>query len=1377
MNISRVVDSISKKPSDPDSHFRMRIAAIEGDSLVFGMLRPYKDRREGVDFSRFVMRGVRTRIDDFAIAGDTIRMNIDELSCTERSGWRVADLRAHPLTIARSAVCLDDVEIRSEGSALRVPSIRLIGERGLWRDFSEFSDSVSMNITMRSSRVTTDLVGQFVPAVRGWGVALDNVGAFTRGVLAALSGGVESARMLDTNFAFDFSSRGLPHLETAEFDARLSTFDTVCEDIESLVRSVTGQEPSRRIMAVLERMGALSLTGGATGKLSDFAATGRVFSLAGEADLEARVTGCVIDGRISSPRFDLGRVLARDDLGAVAGSFTVATNLGADGAPMARTLHGNIGSLGFRSYTYRGLEVAATLGGDRVTADITVHDPNLEADMKAMLDRTGGVADYTVDLDLRHLDLVATHLNSADSVSMISGRLRARMSGTGLDDANGRVELLSAAYRSQRGSVETTGATLEARSGAAGKSLTLRSEFVDAEARSRTGYRDMMTYLGHFLQRYIPMQGLAGGGASRTPNKLPARVAPEEVASPGATSNYSIVSLNVKDPERLMKTLAPSATIAPGAEARFMFNPYTGAFSLSAASEFVEWGGVLAADISLTADNAADSLVVHLAGSDLYTRRGYVSRFEIHGGSKVSQRLDVALDGRKWHVAADSVNFARGRTVLENMRFFSTDTPGERLSATGIVSASAGDTLHVRLDRFDLAPLGGFLPRDIGRDIEGLATGRLDVAALLSNPRIDADVALRGLAAGGHRAPALRFVSHPERSGGGRFRLSDEFLDFDYLSGTLSADGGIDAVLRLDNVDASLLDPLLGGILDHTSGKTSARLTIDGTLRAPQIDGSIDVSNFETTVSYTGARYGVAAARLTVDNSILVLPRTAVTNSLGGEGDLEMRIDVSNLRNIAVEIEAHTRAMLAFDTGPGDSEAFYGRVFATGSVGIRADRMATRIDISARTDAGTQFHLPLNAKSNVSWADFVVFADSHIAPDTTNVLARKRLVYERRLAENTGVAGSVRRSKPLELNLTASITPAAELHMLIDPNLGPGITGRGEGVIGMKINPQSDLFTMTGDYNISSGRFEFSMMDVFNKTFEISPGSTLRWSGAADDALLSVDASYRVRTSLLPLVGEGSLLRSGRSVPVDCIIRLRESLSEPEITFDIALPSADAEARQIVAGAMNTQELKSMQFLSLLTTGSFATDNSITGQSANAGVMATGAVGFDILTNQLNNFLSSEDYAIYFRYRPQDNFASSQVEAGFSTQLWDNRLQLEIEGNWVDDRAATTVGVGGPGTPGTSEAASNLAGDVSLTWVIDRAGNLRLKVFSQTIDRLNETRGLRLNETQGLQESGLGIYYKKDFDTFGDIFRRKKPNFVADSITVARPKHQRRNNK
>ncbi len=202
MNISRVVDSIrAGRPSNPDSRFRMRIMGIEADSLTFGLFRGDRKRRDaGVDFSRFIMWNIRADIDDFAIAGDTVRMEINSLEGTERSGLHIENLSAHPLVVSRGAVTLDNVNLLSRGSVLRLPSIRLLSAERVWSNFGEFTDSVSMGITMRSSRVTTDLVGAFVPAVADWGIVLDGVSLHTRGILDGLAGAVESARTLGSSF-------------------------------------------------------------------------------------------------------------------------------------------------------------------------------------------------------------------------------------------------------------------------------------------------------------------------------------------------------------------------------------------------------------------------------------------------------------------------------------------------------------------------------------------------------------------------------------------------------------------------------------------------------------------------------------------------------------------------------------------------------------------------------------------------------------------------------------------------------------------------------------------------------------------------------------------------------------------------------------------------------------------------------------------------------------------------------------------------------------------------------------------------------------------------------------------------------------------------
>ena len=62
-------------------------------------------------------------------------------------------------------------------------------------------------------------------------------------------------------------------------------------------------------------------------------------------------------------------------------------------------------------------------------------------------------------------------------------------------------------------------------------------------------------------------------------------------------------------------------------------------------------------------------------------------------------------------------------------------------------------------------------------------------------------------------------------------------------------------------------------------------------------------------------------------------------------------------------------------------------------------------------------------------------------------------------------------------------------------------------------------------------------------------------------------------------------------------------------------------------------------------------------------------------------------------------------------------------------------------------------GEAYITWLIDRNGNLNLKGFTQTIDRFDEN--------QGLQETGIGIYYKEDFDNWADLKRRVKTRFMS----------------
>ena len=78
--------------------------------------------------------------------------------------------------------------------------------------------------------------------------------------------------------------------------------------------------------------------------------------------------------------------------------------------------------------------------------------------------------------------------------------------------------------------------------------------------------------------------------------------------------------------------------------------------------------------------------------------------------------------------------------------------------------------------------------------------------------------------------------------------------------------------------------------------------------------------------------------------------------------------------------------------------------------------------------------------------------------------------------------------------------------------------------------------------------------------------------------------------------------------------------------------------------------------------------------------------------------------------------------------------------------ASTTCPCSGMSSSRTALKVSRLAPDRALCCV------LKLKAFTQTIDRFDEN--------QGLQETGIGVYFKEDFDNLRDLRQRIKERFT-----------------
>jgi hypothetical protein len=224
---------------------------------------------------------------------------------------------------------------------------------------------------------------------------------------------------------------------------------------------------------------------------------------------------------------------------------------------------------------------------------------------------------------------------------------------------------------------------------------------------------------------------------------------------------------------------------------------------------------------------------------------------------------------------------------------------------------------------------------------------------------------------------------------------------------------------------------------------------------------------------------------------------------------------------------------------------------------------------------------------------------------------------------------------------------------------------------------------------------------------------------------------------------------TSRAVPVQCYIKLTDELMSPTVTFDVKVPNVAPEIQTIISKALNDQQSIATQMFWLLAANTFSSDD-----TGAMGASLSATTGFELLSNQLSNWLSGDNYNIILRYRPRTEQTGDEVDFGFSKSWLDNRLIVEVEGGYLSDEALQAT-----------EKASNFVGEAFITWLIDPDGAFRLKGFTQTIDRYGEN--------QGMQESGVGVYYSESFNTFAELGKSLKTRFSRDSVARAERRERR----
>ena len=1361
MNIKQVVDKLSnpnKKKKKP-FHLELGRAAIKNMNLRIERLK-HRDPEYGVDYGDMDIDKMYGFVESFTMDGPEIRCRIETFRATEKSGFRLNHLSGE-FFLKGGLIDFKQARMATDRSYIALPSLHIEGEN--WQKYSDFIHNVTIDAELRNSFISSYDVGFFAPRLRAWDITVGDVSG-------SFSGRVNHFNLVLDDVLVNGSSRlsaegvlmGLPDIQKTSFDLQISNLQTTLDAAEILAEHITGKELPANICRMLENSGRITLSGLYNGSFSSFKTRMNLRSAIGgfKGDLTLRPKGNLraVSGRVVADEISLGDILHKKPLLGTT-SFTARID-GEFGAETANAdIDADVSKLVFKGYAYDSLRFKGRIHDRQFNGRITARDKHLNLDFDGLIDYNHDIPHYDFEMELHHAHLTELHINRRDSLSRFAGHIEARGSGRSIDDINGRVLLTHARYAYNDRTLSADSVLIRGRNSHENKFVELHSDFLNATFRSKVSYQTIFKYLKRSIRKYAPM-------LTRTDaDSLEFRRVIDSIPD-----NESMLDIEVKNFNPVADALLPGLKISEGSSLKLRFNPVRNRLSFNAKTDYVENDKFTILRMNMRASNRGDSLSVYSNFEDLYLGEMlHLPNLAFNGGAKdgtlqvvagvndqsrkLSARfgarasltretgkngraIDIRLlpsrfmlDKMSWEIYAHNILIDTARTHINNLYIMDDD---QYLWLDGMVSSDPADSLTVKLRHFELAPLSEIINL-LGYKISGETNGQATVKGLLGGGEVTADIRVDNIAVNGMAGPPLRLTSKWDiRQNHAGFLVTNPLKQDTLVRGTYQPDKvRYAARITIDSLGLGLLNPLLTGVISDTRGNAHVDLKLEGERRQAELSGRLDVSGLQTTVDYTQVTYRVPSATMLVKGNEFSAHDVPVFDEEKNRGMMDFTLNLNHLSNISYDLRMQPQKMMVLNTTSEDNDYFYGKVYASGSARIAGHKGEVDMNISATSDDNSTFFMPLTSKSNISNANFVTFKKP-VLIDTVDQIQRKRQALERR---RTKKESAVNR---MNINMALNIRPNVEAELTLLENT---LKGRGQGTFNIEINPSMNIFNMYGDYRITDGSFILSLRNVLTRKFIVNPGSTIRWTGSPLKADMDITALYKLKASLAPLLGNNVDKQSGdRSVPVECIINLQDWLTQPDISFDVHVPATDPETQALIQSQLNTPEMKNKQFLSLLLFRSFMADNN-SSQQENLGNSMSYNTGLEFLTNQLNNWLSSTGYDIFINYKSKSEVTNDELDFGLSKSLINDRLLVEVEGNYMMDNKNAV-----------NNSMSNFMGEAYITYLIDRQGALKLKAFTQTIDRFDEN--------QGLQETGIGIYFKEDFDNFRDFRRRIKERFT-----------------
>lgn len=1293
----------------------------------------------GVDVSHVDIPSADVIGRDFLLSGDSVLFHFDRLSFTDHSGLVVEQLsgaaRVAPrgIRVAGLHLITGSQQAGSIGSDIRGDLDLRSEDLG---DFDEFNTRVFMDARLDSSRLQFADVSLFAPDLEGVDYSIALKGR-VQGRVNELKGRRMDLYFGDRSmFRGDVELTGLPDFANTFILLDVEQIRTNPGDLSMLPMPPFTSKRTLVLPPEVQRLGAMSFNGNFTGFVNSFTTYGSAFTQAGslrsdisyERDTVSKVFE--LKGKLATDGFDLGKVLNSSAVGRIAMDTKVSAR-GKDLASMEAEIEGSVPELGLEHYTIRSITLNGKLEKNLFNGELHCNDPKLVMDFNGLADLRGRWPDVDFTADVRRLDLRALGVIGGEGYSDIHMSINAK-GQLAPDSLQGMVRMRDVSYCQDSVDLYLGDIALDAWRENGIPYVKLESTVADALVQ------------GTFYPTLLP-----GAVLSTIFSVFPSLQ--NEVQYEQQPQDFDF-TVTVNAAQALLDLVSPGLELASGTKASGHFDSRNFDLDMDAHLPSFGFKGFKGDSLDVTLGKTMDLLAFSVKGngtikkdsialSDLYiTGKAYQDEVSLAAdwaseeqAASGTVNLNALVQGPTSvaiELEPSSVNFGRGVWHNEHTAHIQVD------SSTIVI-----DSLMIR-NEGQLVWLAGSISRDPARSlsfdlhdvraenlqplyegpvIHGAISGDGRIFNLYGEPYLLSYLCVDSLAIEDIQVGDLRFAA--------TFNEGDDVIDvngslqrdtlraFDF-SGKLNPgkENELDLQLRMDRFDLGFINPYLPEAISDIQGKVSGLIDLTGRFSDPQINGYAELENAGLRIQYLNTFYSFTH-RVDILPDMFALDQVKLYDNEGHYGIANGTIIHHGLKDWNFDVSMDMTNLKVLDTDAYNNELYYGKAYATGVLGISGFADNIDINVDAATAEGTDIHFPLGASQEVGGIPFVRFTGGD------------GMGEQEQQVDLSGI----------RLDLKVAVTPVARFELIFDPTVGDIMRGRGNGNISMSVTPSGD-FSMKGDVELVDGDYLFTLRNLVNKRFGVEPGGHITWFGDPFDAIISMDAVYRLRASLYDVMPPALRTEAYKKrFPVEVLMHLSQNLMNPEIGFDVKLPTVDEGVRTQVNSALATTDDMNKQVFALIVLNRFLPSDATAAPADNSGFGgATAATGTELLSNQLSNWLSSfsRNIDLGVNWRTGDVISQDEVELAVSTAIFNDRLQLN-----------TNLGLA-YGAGGTQQGANSVIGDFSAEYSLTQDGKLRFKAFSQSNDR-------NLNQVDQAQTTqGAGLAYREEFDTLGEFFRK-----------------------